>query len=121
MHFARYPGLLKQTVSYRPYLKVSWNRFGYNFQVSGRTGLLFSSEIVLPNFASSVEIEKTVDMSLEENDELISPVFELSQNFSGKGYDSGFYQDFFPYPQILVINEQNWKLPHLIAQGLLNI
>jgi hypothetical protein len=117
-YFDRYPGLLRQTISYRPYLKTSWNRFGYNFQVSGRTGLLFSSEFALPNFASSMEIEKTIKMSVVEKDELISPVFELSQNVSEKGHESGLYYDMFPFPQTLVITERNWMLPHLIAQGL---
>jgi hypothetical protein len=72
----------------------------------------------LPNFASSDEIGETINLSCEEEDELISPVFELSQNVSGKGFDYGFYSDVFPFPQTLIITEPNWKLPHLIAQGL---
>ena len=115
----RYPGLLRQTISYKPYLKASWSRFGYNFQVSGRTGLLFSSELALPNFAPSIEISKTIGMSCEDKDELISPIFELSQNVSRKGFDSGFYSDVFPHPQTLIITEPNWKLPHLVAQGIM--
>ena len=115
----RYPGLLRQTISYKPYLKASWSRFGYNFQVSGRTGLLFASELALPNFAPSSEISKTIEMSCEDKDELISPVFELSQNVSRKGFDSGFYSEMFPHPQTLIITEPNWKLPHLIAQGIM--
>ncbi|XP_028401462.1 39S ribosomal protein L37, mitochondrial-like [Dendronephthya gigantea] len=115
----RYPGLLRQTLSYRPDLKVSWNRFGYLFQVSGKTGLLFSSENPLPKFSSSKEVEKTMEISVEEKDELISPVFELSQNVSGKEFDNGFYNDIFQFPRTLVIGERNWKLPHLIAQGIM--
>ena len=106
-------------MSYRPDLKVTWTRFGYDFQVSGRTGLLFSSELAMPNFVSSAEVEKTIKISVENKDELISPVFELSQNVSRRDFDSGFYHDMFPFPQTLVITEQNWKIPHLIAQGLL--
>ena len=105
-------------MSYRPQLKVTWSRFGYNFQVSGRTGLLFSSELALPNFASLADVEKTKIISVENKDELISPVFELSQNVSRRDFDSGFYHDMFQFPQTLVITEQNWKIQHLIAQGL---
>ena len=105
-------------MSYRPQLKVTWCRFGYNFQVSGRTGLLFSSELALPNFASLADVEKTKIISVENKDELISPVFELSQNVSRRDFDSGFYHDMFQFPQTLVITEQNWKIQHLIAQGL---
>ena len=65
-----------------------------------------------------MEISKTIEMSCEDKDELISPVFELSQNMSRKGFDSGFYSDVFPHPQTLIITEPNWKLPHLVAQGL---
>ena len=116
-YFNRYPGLLGQTISYKPDLDISWNRFGYNFQVSGRTGLLFSSELAMLNFASSVEVEKTIEMPVEGKDELISPIFELSQNVSRKGFNSGFYHDLFPFSRTLIISERNWKLPHLIAQG----
>lgn len=59
-----------------------------------------------------------MEISVEEKDELISPVFELSQNVSGKDFDNGFYNDIFPFPRTLVVTERNWKLPHLIAQGL---
>ena len=109
---------MNQTISYRPGLKVSWSRYGHNLQISGRTGLLFSSVCALPNFSPSEEVQKTTCQELMGKDELISPVFELSQKISGMEFDTGFYQDLYPFPQMLVIAEHNWKLDHLVAQGL---
>ena len=94
-----------------------WKRLGYNLQVSGRTGLLFLSQDTLPNFASASDVENTAGIPAADAEEIISPVFELSQNSSRPVFDSGFYNDVYPFPRTLVITERNWKLHHLVAQG----
>lgn len=73
----------------------------------------------MPNFASASEVTKTEEISVHNNEEIISPVFELSQNSSRPTFDSGFFNDVYSFPRTLIITENNWKLPHLTAQGIM--
>ena len=64
-----------------------------------------------------MEVSETEEIEVHNKEEIISPVFELSQNSSRPVFESGFFGDVFPFPRTLIITESNWKLPHLTAQG----